>query len=107
MHKEYIGTFKDGWLIGNFEPSLLQTKALEVSYKEFSAGSIEPRHKQLVATEATFVVEGEIEFDGIKFRQGEIAIIPPEEFTTFVSITDSKLLCMKWPSIPSDKVLHQ
>jgi hypothetical protein len=107
MDKAELSSFKEGWFIGNFLPTLLKTDVIEVAFKEFRAGNSEARHKQIIATEATLVIEGIIEFDGMLFKEGQIAVIPPGEFTTFTSITDSKLVCIKWPSIPSDKVLYE
>ena len=97
--------FFKGWVLGNFEPSLYKTQDFEVGVKFFKKGAIEAAHKQLIATEITIVVEGVIRLgDGI-FERGDIISIPPQEVAAFESLTDSSLICVKFPSLPNDKVV--
>lgn len=99
-----LENFHKGWLIGNFEPSLYKNAHIEVSVKIFSAGDYEPSHKQIIATELTVVIDGKITINGYCFEPGDIIQIEPGEFADFLSVTDSKLVCIKYPSIPTDKV---
>lgn len=99
-----IDEFTKGWFVGNFEPSLIKNDNFEVSVKWFNAGEVEPNHAQIVATEITVVIAGEIELGGRTFVARDVISIPPGEFATFRAITDSVLVCVKSPSLPSDKI---
>ena len=83
--------FKLGWIVGNFVPTLIQSNDIEVAIKYFKSGDTEPSHMQLVATEITIVVSVKI---------------PPKTLADFESLTDSALVCIKYPSFPNDKVLE-
>ncbi len=106
MKSYRLEEFVKGWVVGNFEPSLFINETVEVGVKNFQAGEYEASHKQLIATEITIVTDGEILLGGIAFSKGEIALIPPGEFADFLSITDSTLVVLKFPSIPDDKIVE-
>lgn len=97
--------FFKGWIIGDFAPSLHKNSDFEVGIKYFKKGEIEAAHMQIIATEITVVVEGEIRLGSIIFQRGDVISIPPYEVADFESITDSSLVCIKFPSIPNDKVI--
>jgi len=100
-----IENFQKGWFIGNFSPSLMTTQNFEIGVKSFAQGEREPAHFQLTATEITVVISGRISLSGQIFETGDIITIPPHEVADFLSITDATLVCIKFPSNPSDKVL--
>jgi hypothetical protein len=97
--------FKLGWLVGDFEPALIRSKDLEVAIKHFKKGDTEPSHKQLIATEITIIVSGEIRLGECRYLANEIVTIPPGVYADFEALTDCTLVCIKNPSIPNDKVL--
>ena len=101
-----LDDFKLGWVVGNFEPNLIHSTEIEVAVKHFRRGEVEPSHKQLVATEFTIVVSGEVRLGKVVYRTNDIIKIPPGIFADFESLTDSSLVCIKFPSIPNDKVLE-
>lgn len=105
MNRFSLATFVDGWLVGNFSPSLFRTAEIEIGLKTFEAGAEEPCHFQLTATEITAVIEGEILLGGVRFSSGEVVLIEPGEHASFLSVTNSKLLVIKFPSEPSDKIV--
>jgi len=100
-----ISEFAKGWFIGDFEPTMLKTSDFEVGVKFFLKGDTEPLHKQIVATEFTVVVSGEIQMNDKKFVKGQIIRIDPEEPADFLALTDGSLLCLKTPSIPTDRIV--
>jgi hypothetical protein len=100
-----ISEFTKGWFIGDFEPTMLKTSDFEVGVKFFVKGDTEPLHKQIVATEFTVVISGDIQMNGKKFTRGQIVRIDPEEPADFLALTDASLLCLKTPSIPSDRIV--
>lgn len=101
-----LDDFHKGWFVGNFNPSLFSNDNFEVSVKYFKAGDLEPSHKQLVATEITVVVSGKIRMRDLILNEGQMVTIPPGEFADFEALTECSLVCLKYPSIPNDKVLE-
>jgi quercetin dioxygenase-like cupin family protein len=97
------GDFKGGWMFGDFEPSLWKNKDFEVGVKTYEEGYIAEPHYHSEVTEWTMVLKGQIEMNGQKFITGDIVTIWPNEIAHFTSITDSMVLVVKTPSIPSDK----
>ena len=45
-----------GWFIGNFHPTVLTTKAVEVGVKLYKTGDSEERHFHNIATEVTVIL---------------------------------------------------
>ena len=105
MEKHKVEDFIKGWFIGDFSPSLFKNSEFEIAVKFFKKGEVEPPHKQLIATEITVVIEGTIRLADSLFKRGDVISIPPHEVADFESITDSSLVCIKFPSIPNDKVV--
>jgi quercetin dioxygenase-like cupin family protein len=105
MERHRIENFSKGWVVGNFSPSLHLNSNFEVGFKTFRAGERALAHYQIVATEITIVTSGTIMIGNATFETGDIIVIHPSEVAGFESITDSSLVCIKFPSIPSDKVL--
>ena len=101
-----LDTFQNGWIVGNFEPSLWKTADFEVAIKHYKSGQKEPSHAQIIATEVTVVISGKIRMGAKYFIEQEIAVIPPGEFCDFEAITDCVLVCIKSPSLPEDKILQ-
>lgn len=105
MERFNLQDFKGGWFLGNFSPAVYKTVDFEVSVKYFNAGDSEKAHFQKVASEITVVIAGVISLNEKKFSANDIVIIEPNEVAEFVSISESILVCIKFPSIPSDKII--
>jgi hypothetical protein len=93
----------NGWFIGNFEPTLLNTGEFEVALKRYKMGDFEKKHTHKIATEFTLIVEGEVEMNGMKYVKDEIIKINPQESTDFKCLTDVISLVVKIPSVKMDK----
>lgn len=94
-----------GWFIGNFQPTLFATEAVEVAVKEYPAGFAEAWHYHKIATEYTVIVSGEVEMNGRRFGKGDIVEIPPGEGTDFKAITAVVTTVVKIPGASNDKYL--
>lgn len=92
-----------GWFVGEFKPTCLATQDVEVAVKRYSAGDSEPRHHHKVATEITFVVSGEIEMNGTRYKEGDIVTVEPGESVEFRAISDSINVVVKVPGAKDDK----
>jgi hypothetical protein len=64
-----------GWFVGDFEPTLYRTDAVEVAVKHYQAGDAEERHVHRVATELTAVVSGSVRMDGRDVVAGDIVVL--------------------------------
>lgn len=100
-----IEDFTKGWIIGDFSPTIVKSKEFEIGMKFFSAGETEPAHFQIMATEITLIASGVVSINDCNFTAGDVILIEPGEIADFKSITESKLFCIKFPSIPNDKRL--
>jgi hypothetical protein len=98
-----IEDFTKGWVMGDFDPVIVKSKDFEMGMKFFSAGDTEPAHFQLIATEITLIASGEVTINGVNFSSGDVVLIEPGEVSDFKSRTESKLFCIKFPSLPNDK----
>jgi quercetin dioxygenase-like cupin family protein len=92
-----------GWFVGDFEPTLYRTDAVEVAVKHYVAGDAEERHVHRVATELTAVVSGTVRMDGRELGPGEIVTLEPGEPTDFLAVTDAVVVAVKLPAVPGDK----
>lgn len=103
MNKIFLKDFTRGWLIGNFEPSLLRSHDVEVAIQSYSAGDEEEQHFHKVGTEISLLVSGSASFNGNILNEGEGMIIYPKESNVFKAVTDCKVLVIKYPSNTNDK----
>ncbi len=102
-----INNFTKGWIIGNFEPTLLKTDDFEVSIKRYSAGDYEKSHHHKVATEFTVIVEGVVEMNNITYIKNDIIKVTPNESTDFECLTDVITVVIKTPSVNNDKYINE
>lgn len=103
IHKD--SDFKNGWFIGNFEPTLLPTKDFEVSSRHYKKGDREARHLHKIATEYTVIGSGVFKMNGKVLREGDIVVIEPGESTDFECIESGTNFVVKTPSVIGDKYL--
>lgn len=93
-----------GWFVGNFEPTLLKTNAVEVAVKEYRKGDYEGRHYHKIATEITVIVNGRVKMNGIEYGKGDIIVMEPGEVTDFECLEDgTQNVVVKFPGANNDK----
>lgn len=105
MRKYELNQFKDGWFIGNFDPSIARSSKFEICVKEFTLGEREFAHYQKTATEITLILKGQVRMGNNLLSENDILVIEPMEICDFEAISDCKVLGIKFPSLPNDKVL--
>ena len=103
MKVRKLSGMKNGWFLGDFEPSALKTAKAEAAVKKYRKGEHEKKHFHKIATEITVIASGEVEMNGKRYSEGDIIIIEPGEATDFKAITDSVTFVVKVPSAPNDK----
>jgi quercetin dioxygenase-like cupin family protein len=103
MHAIPLSTMKLGWFVGDFEPSVHRTSAVEVAVKQYKAGDSEPAHCHRVARELTVIVSGSVRMNGTEYSAGTIVVIEPGEATDFAALTDAVTAVVKIPGAKDDK----
>ena len=103
MKKYKLQDMHRGWLIGDFEPSVLQTQNFEVGVLTHKKGEHWDEHYHKIATEINVLIEGSMTVNGIHIEVGDIFIIKPNESSAPVFLEDCKVLCVKTPSVIGDK----
>ena len=107
MKKFQLADFTAGWVVGNFNPTLHQTKEFEFGVKYFKAGDRESLHFQIVARELSIVVSGSCRIGSVDLDAGEGLLIDAGEEADFEAYTQCAIAVIKWPSLPADKVLSE
>jgi hypothetical protein len=99
-----LSNYVRGWLIGDFEPSLLRVKDFEICITQHSAGEFSQPHYHKESTEINVVSDGEIEVNGRRLSKGGIFVYEAFEVSDVKFITDTSLVVIRFPSSPFDKV---
>ena len=116
MEKKNLSEFTNGWIVGNFTPSVIKTDSCEVGIQSWSVGDYSESHVHLITNETNLVLNGLVEFkiqkmnsdeipQVIQLKKNELLTIPSGYVTRFLSITDSTLLIIKDQSKTYDKVI--
>lgn len=96
-----------GWFVGNFEPSLLKTNDVEVAVKKYKAGDYEEAHYHKIATEITVIVSGEVEMNGIHYKENDMIVMEPYDKTDFRAVSDAVNVVVKIPGANDDKFVEE
>lgn len=105
MERLNLDSYFNGWVVGDFNPSVMRTSEIEVGVKKFLLGEKEPEHFQRLASEVTLVLTGRIRMGNQFLTSGEGLLVKPKEVLDFEALEDSIVLAIKFPSLPDDKVL--
>lgn len=100
-----LSNFVGGWFVGNFLPTTLATKSVEVAIKRYNKGDTESSHYHLLADEITVIVEGSVKMNGVVYNKNDILHIEKSESTDFLALEDCVTCVVKMPSIIGDKYL--
>lgn len=92
-----------GWFVGDFDPVVLRSAAVEVAVKHYRAGDREDLHHHRVATEVTLIVSGSVRMLDRTWEAGDIVLIEPGEATAFEALTDAVNVVVKLPGVKDDK----
>lgn len=103
MKNARLDEMMKGWFVGDFEPTLLKTREVEVAVKKYKQGEQEGRHYHRIATEITVVVSGRVRMNGIEYGEGQIVVIEPLETTDFEALEDAVTTVVKYPGAINDK----
>lgn len=102
-----VGKLSDmhrGWVIGDFEPSLLKTKDFEVGVLTHHKGEKWPAHYH-TNPEYNILVSGSMRVCDTELVAGDTFIIDAHEIADPVFHEDCTIVCIKVPSNTKDKYL--
>jgi hypothetical protein len=103
-NKISLENFARGWIIGDFEPSLVKTKDVEIGVIELTDAHIPDYHFHLDHTEYNVVLDGWVETKGKDFFENDIFIFKPGEKSDVRCVSAmAKLLVIKTPATKNDK----
>lgn len=92
-----------GWVIGDFEPSILKTKDFEVGVLTHKKGEIWPAHYHKQSIEYNVLVKGKMIIQERELNSGDVFVFEKGEIADPVFLEDCTVVVVKVPSIPSDK----
>jgi hypothetical protein len=95
--------FVRGWIIGNFEPNIVKTEKYEVALLTHNKGEKWDFHYHRIADEINFLVEGRMLINERPVEKGSLFVIQKNQLTCPNFLENCKVLCIKVPSIPTDK----
>jgi quercetin dioxygenase-like cupin family protein len=105
MEINRIENMKDGWFVGNFEPSAFKTDLFEVCYKFHEKGEKWDTHYHKIGTEINYLVKGKMIIQDKELNEGDIFILKPYEIANPEFIEDCTVLIIKTPSVAGDKYI--
>lgn len=94
-----------GWYVGDFEPAAYQTAAFEVGVLEHKKGEVWDAHYHTQSDEINYLLEGEMKLNGVLLTAPIIFVIERNEIADPEFLTDCKLIVIKTPSAPGDKII--
>lgn len=103
LERHELNRFTKGWFVGNFEPTLMPSDAVEVAIKQYKAGDHEGSHHHKIATELTAIVSGRVRMAGQEIGPGEIIKLVPGQSSDFTALTDVVTVVVKMPCVVGDK----
>lgn len=98
-----LDKYARGWVIGDFQPSILQTPNFEVGIMYHPSGQKIDYHYHEKITEYNVLISGKMKIQDTIIDAGTIFILPPYEIADPIFMENSIIVCVKTPSIPTDK----
>lgn len=95
--------FTRGWIIGNFEPSIIKTTELEIGILDLKAGDKGDLHWHEHHKEFNLILSGAAKIGKNLYFEGDVFIFEPFEKSNVEYMQDTKLLVIKSPAMKGDK----
>jgi mannose-6-phosphate isomerase-like protein (cupin superfamily) len=105
MQVTRLENYTKGWVVGDFEPSIIRTKDFEMCVKNYKKDEVDAKHVHKIAREVTVIVSGEFIMNNQHLLAGDVADLLPGESAEFKCIKDGSIAVIKTPSIKGDKYL--
>lgn len=105
MRVSNLADYWRGWFLGNFEPTVLKTEQFEVGILTHNKGEQWPAHIHQKSTEYNVLLEGKMRVNGRIINKNDVFIIEKNEIAQPIFDEDCRILVIKVPSIPNDKII--
>src|SRR4051812_15496795 len=105
MKKYNLKDFTKGWVVGDFDQSIIKTKDFEFAVKYYKTGDLESKHVHKIADEITVIVSGKHKMNGQELNPGDIIHLSPGDPTDFECLEDGAIAAIKTPSVIGDKYI--
>ncbi len=94
----------NGWFIGKFKPTLIESNEVEVGVKLVKKGTKPDNHYHKIKTEYTIIIQGSIRVGNMIFNEmGDCLILKPYEKNDHEFLEDTTILIINDPSATDDK----
>lgn len=98
-----LNRFIGGWVVGNFDPSIIKTSEFEFGVKHYIAGQRDVAHLHKQAQEITIIVSGVFRFNGRKVKKDDVILLNKGDISSFECMETGSIACIKTPSVIGDK----
>ena len=100
-----LDRFIRGWIIGDFQPNIVQTKDFEFGLKKYKKGDTEDKHFHKKAEEITIIINGIFRMNDNTLKEGDIVLVEKNEVVSFECLKNGYTAVLKIPSVKNDKYL--
>lgn len=100
-----IDRYMRGWLIGNFEPSIVKTPDYEIGLLTHGKGEQWGFHYHKDTIEFNILLSGHFLLNNIPISAGTVFVINKNIIACPKFLEQCKILCVKIPSVPGDKTI--
>lgn len=101
-----IDKFKGGWICGDFDPNIIQTKEFEVGFKYYNKGESAEPHVHKEAIEISVFLSGKCKMNDQTVSKGDIVVLEKgEPMLNFECLEDAQTVVIKTPSVKNDKYM--
>ena len=105
MKTKNLENFTKGWLVGDFEPSILRHKDIEVGIAYHTKNEPTQKHFHTSSDEYNVIVSGKMNVNGKVMTKGSIFVYERNEVSDCEFLEDTILVIIRIPSAPGDKVV--
>jgi hypothetical protein len=103
MKFDKISNFYNGWIVGDFEPSLITNSPVTVGILQCEKNHKADGHFHKLHTEYNVIISGKALIDGVIYTNGDVFIYEPMDKANVIYLEDTILVVIKYPSIKGDK----
>lgn len=98
-----IHNFSKGWIVGDFEPTLIPNSPVTIGILHCKKGHAADGHFHKMHTEYNIIISGKAQIENVICNSGDIFVYEPLDRANVVYLEDTTVLVIKYPSINGDK----
>lgn len=103
MKLSKINQFKNGWIVGDFTPSLFISDQVDIGILNCEKGHVADGHYHKLHTEYNVIIYGKAKINNLILSEGDIFVYEPYDKSHVEYLEDTKLLVIKTPATKNDK----